>query len=115
MRPIGVSLGRCPTPGLRQLKGLTGIKRLWTDGVLFSERVPEKHWQVWLASAYGDDLYVYEMYSWKLLKRIVVGPNPHGLSATADGRTVHVSLERLAEPRGGLVGGAPRTFTTPWL
>jgi DNA-binding beta-propeller fold protein YncE len=99
------------TPGLRQLKGLTGIKRLWTDGVLFSERVPEKHWQVWLASAYGDDLYVYEMYSWKLLKRIVVGPNPHGLSATADGRTVHVSLERFAEPRGELVWVDTKTFS----
>ena len=79
--------------------------------MLFSERVPEKHWQVWLGSAYGDDLYVYEMYSWKLLKRIVVGPNPHGLSATADGRTVHVSLERFAEPRGELVWVDTKTFS----
>src|SRR5262249_61646814 len=67
------------TPGLRPLKGSTGIKRLWTDGVLFSERVPEKHWQGWLASAYGADLYVYGMYSWKLPKRIVARPKPHGL------------------------------------
>jgi DNA-binding beta-propeller fold protein YncE len=99
------------TPGLRQLKGLTGIKRLWTDGTQFFTSVPDRHWQVWVGSAYGDDLYVYEMNSWRLLKRITVGPNPHGLSATADGRTVHVSLERFAEPRGELVWVDTRTFT----
>jgi DNA-binding beta-propeller fold protein YncE len=97
------------TPGLRQLKGLTNIRRLWTNGVQFSDHVPDRQWQVWLGSAYGDDMYVYELGSFKLLNRFTVGPNPHGLSATADGRTVHVVLEHFDEPRGELIWVDTRT------
>jgi DNA-binding beta-propeller fold protein YncE len=98
------------TTGLAQLKGLTDIRRLWTDEAHFRDRVPEKQWQVWLASAYGDDIYVYEMGSFKLLKRLTVGPYPHGLSATADGRTVHVALERFDDPLGEVIWVDARTF-----
>src|SRR6185503_3277577 len=54
---------------------------------------------------------VYELGSFKLLKRLTVGPNPHGLSATADGRTVHVSLEHFDDPVGELVWVDTKTFT----
>ena len=73
--------------------------------------MPNKQWQVWLGSAYGDDIYVYELGSFKLLKRLEVGPNPHGLSATADGRTVHVSLEYFDDPTGEIVWVDTRTLT----
>jgi len=96
---------------LRQLKSLTGIRRLWADGLQFWDHVPDKQWQVWLGSAYGDDMYVYELGSFKLLKRITVGPNPHGLSATADGRVVHVSLEHFDDPVGELVWIDTKTLT----
>lgn len=49
--------------------------------------------QLWIANAYGNDIHVYEVGSFDFLGRYVVGPNPHGISATADGRTVHVALE----------------------
>ena len=77
------------TRGLALLRGLPELRRLWSSESQFFENPPIKQWQVWLASAYGDDIYVYEAGSFNLLKRLVVGPNPHGLSATADGRTVH--------------------------
>jgi DNA-binding beta-propeller fold protein YncE len=99
------------TQGLRQLKGLTGLRRLWADGLHYWESAPDKQWQVWLGSAYGDDIYIYELGSFKLLKRLTVGPNPHGLSATADGRTVHVSLEHFDDPYGELAWVDTRTLT----
>lgn len=99
------------TQGLRQLKGLTGLRRLWADGLQFWESVPDKQWQVWLGSAYGDDIYIYELGSFKLLKRLTVGPNPHGLSATADGRIVHVTLEHFDDPVGELLWVDTRRLT----
>jgi DNA-binding beta-propeller fold protein YncE len=98
------------TPGLRQLKGLTDLRRLWASTSQFWDRVPDRQWQVWAASAYGDDIYVYELGSFKLLKKLTIGPNPHGLSATADGRTVHVALERFDDPVGEVIWVDPKTF-----
>jgi DNA-binding beta-propeller fold protein YncE len=51
--------------------------------------------QLWVTNAFGDDVHVFEVGTWKLLKTIKVGPNPHGISATADGKTVHIALENF--------------------
>ncbi len=98
------------TQGLKQLRGLKSLRRLWTNASDFATRPVQKQWQAWLASAYGDDIYIYELGSFRLLKRLVVGPNPHGLSVTADGRTVHVAVERFDDPRGELVWVDTTTF-----
>jgi DNA-binding beta-propeller fold protein YncE len=98
------------TQGLAQLKGLSDLRRLWGAESQFWEAAPTRQWQVWLASAYGDDMYVYELGSFKLLKHFAVGPNPHGLSSTADGRTVHVALEHFDDPVGELAWIDTRTF-----
>jgi DNA-binding beta-propeller fold protein YncE len=110
LETLNLRYTKVTTPGLRHLKGLTGIKRLWTDGLQFSDKIPDRQWQVWLASAYGDDIYAYELGSFKLLKRFAVGPNPHGLSASADGRTVHVALEHFRDPKGELAWVDTKTF-----
>jgi DNA-binding beta-propeller fold protein YncE len=111
LETLNLRYTKVTTQGLRQLKERTGIRRLWTDESRFLQSVPDKQWQVWLASAYGDDIYVYEIGSFKLLKRLTVGPNPHGLSATADGRTVHVSLEHFDDPLGELIWVDTKTLT----
>jgi hypothetical protein len=111
LETVNLRYTKVTTQGLRQLKGLTELRRVWTDGLQFSESVPEKQWQVWLASAYGNDMYVYELGSFKLLKHFTVGPNPHGLSATANGRIVHVALEHFDDPMGELVWIDTRTWT----
>jgi DNA-binding beta-propeller fold protein YncE len=59
--------------------------------------------QLWVTNAYGDDVHVFEVGTWKLLKTIQVGPNPHGISATADGKTVHIALENFGGPEGELL------------
>ena len=59
--------------------------------------------QLWVTNAYGDDIDVFEVGTWKPLKKIQVGPNPHGISATADGKTVHIALENFAAAEGELL------------
>ena len=59
--------------------------------------------QLWVTNAYGDDVHVFEVGTWKLLKTIKVGPNPHGISATADGKTVHIALENFGGKEGELL------------
>jgi DNA-binding beta-propeller fold protein YncE len=59
--------------------------------------------QLWVTNAYGDDVHVFEVGSWKLIRHFVVGQNPHGISATADGRIVHISIENISAGDGELV------------
>ena len=59
--------------------------------------------QLWVTNAYGDDVHVFEVGTWQLLKTIKVGPNPHGISATADGKTVHIALENFGGADGELL------------
>ena len=36
---------------------------------------------LWQPNAYGDDVHVVEVGSNKVIRRIVVGPEPHGIAA----------------------------------
>jgi DNA-binding beta-propeller fold protein YncE len=110
LETLNLRYTKVSTPGLGQLQGLTELKRLWAGHAQFWDTPPTRQWQVWLASAYGDDMYVYELGSFKLLKHFTVGANPHGLSATADGRTVHVALEHFDDPVGEIAWVDTRTF-----
>jgi DNA-binding beta-propeller fold protein YncE len=69
----------------------------------FSVTAAEKQRQLWVTNAYGNDVHVFEVGTFKLVRRIEVGPNPHGISATADGRTVHVALENFKNDAGELI------------
>ena len=40
---------------------------------------------------------------WILIQQFKVGPNPHGISATADGRTAHIAIENFGGEAGELV------------
>jgi DNA-binding beta-propeller fold protein YncE len=59
--------------------------------------------QLWVTNAYGEEVHVFEVGTWKLLRTIKVGPNPHGISATADGKTVHIALENFLGKEGELL------------
>lgn len=63
----------------------------------------DKRRQLWVTNAYGNDVHVFDVATFKLVRRIEVGPNPHGISATADGRTVHIALENFRTGKGELV------------
>lgn len=96
--------------GVAKLGRLPSLKRVWRADAEFSIQPPSKQWQAWLASAYGDDVFIYELGTFQLLKRLVVGPNPHGLSVTEDGRTVHVAVEHFDDPTGELIWVDTATF-----
>lgn len=49
---------------------------------------------LWQTNAGGDDIHIYDIETGKLLRRLVVGANPHGIATTAESNTVFVSLER---------------------
>ncbi len=63
----------------------------------------EKQRQLWVTNAYGNDVHIFDVETLQLIRRIEVGPNPHGISATADGRTVHVAIENFGGSEGELI------------
>ena len=71
--------------------------------LLSSTNAADTQRQLWVTNAFGDDVHVFEVGTWKLLKTIKVGPNPHGISATADGKTVHIALENFGGKEGELL------------
>jgi DNA-binding beta-propeller fold protein YncE len=90
------------------------VKRLLLVLLAYGCLVPvsraETQRQLWITNAYGKDVHVYEVGTWKLIKVLEVGPNPHGISATADGKTVHVALEHFGAKGGELVTLDTRTY-----
>jgi DNA-binding beta-propeller fold protein YncE/lysophospholipase L1-like esterase len=66
--------------------------------------------QFWITNAYGDDVQVYEVGTWKLIKTFKVGMNPHGISATDDGKTVHIAIENFKSKTGELIWIDTATF-----
>ena len=59
--------------------------------------------QLWITNSHGDDIHIYEVGTWKLVENLQVGPSPHGISATADGAIVHISIEHPDRERGELI------------
>jgi len=59
--------------------------------------------QLWVTNALGNDVHVFDVGTLKQIRHIIVGPNPHGISATADGKTVHVALENFGGSSGELI------------
>ena len=66
--------------------------------------------QLWITNSFGDDVHVYEVGTWELLRRFSVGPEPHGIAATADGRTVVIAVENFKGKHGELVWVDTATF-----
>lgn len=58
---------------------------------------------LWQTNAEGNDIHVFDLAAGALVKRLEVGPEPHGIAATADHRTVFVTIEANGSPRGELL------------
>jgi len=66
--------------------------------------------ELWQTNSRGDDIRVFDVETRRLLRRIVVGPEPHGLAAPREARVVYVTLEANDRPRGELLWIDPRTY-----
>ena len=65
---------------------------------------------LWQTNSEGDDIHVFDIESHRLVRRVVVGPEPHGIAAPDDARVVYVTLEANDRPRGELLWIDPRTY-----
>ena len=65
---------------------------------------------LWQTNSQGDDIHVFDLESRQLVRRLVVGPEPHGIAAPDDARAVYVTLEANDRPRGELLWIDPRAY-----
>ena len=65
---------------------------------------------LWQTNSTGNDVHVVDVVTNKVVKRIVVGPEPHGIAADDDASVAYVSIEAFSRPQGELVWINPRTY-----
>jgi YVTN family beta-propeller protein len=65
---------------------------------------------LWQTSSEGDDIHIFDLESRQLVRRLVVGPQPHGIAAPADARVIYVAVEANDRPRGELLWIDPRVY-----
>jgi DNA-binding beta-propeller fold protein YncE len=66
---------------------------------------------LWQTNSAGDDIHVFDVESRTLLRRLVVGPEPHGIAAPSDASVIHVALEANGRAHGELLWIDPRLYT----
>ena len=65
---------------------------------------------LWQTNSQGDDIHVVEVQTHQVVKRLEVGPQPHGIAAADDASVVNVSIEAYKRPDGELLWIDPRTY-----
>jgi len=85
--------------------GFAFVLLLMAAGLVLSPKSAsaERKPYLWVTNSAGDDAHVFDVGTLKLVKHLKVGPNPHGISATADGQTIHFALEDFRSKNGSLV------------
>src|SRR5262245_58268954 len=68
--------------------------------------VPQK---LYVANSAGNDLHIIDTSTNKVIKRVEVGPQPHGLVATRDGKQLFLTIENTEGEEGELVWFDPAT------
>jgi YVTN family beta-propeller protein len=59
--------------------------------------------KLYVANSAGDDIHVIDTATNRLVKRVEVGPQPHGLVATAKGDLLYITIENTKGNRGELL------------
>jgi YVTN family beta-propeller protein len=65
--------------------------------------------KLYVANSAGNDIHVIDPQTNKVLHRVEVGPQPHGMVATADGRQMFLTLENNDGDEGELLWFDPAT------
>ncbi len=65
--------------------------------------------KLYVANSAGNDLHIIDPATNKVIKRVEVGPQPHGLVATQDGRQLFLTVENGESDEGELVWFDPIT------
>src|SRR3954470_19328763 len=67
--------------------------------------------KLYVANSAGNDLHIIDTATNKVIKRVEVGPQPHGLVATKDGKQLFLTIENGESEEGELVWFDPVTDT----
>jgi len=82
--------------------------------LLFSSMTADVHAAakqfLWVTNAYGNDVHVIDVATHQVIKRVEVGPNPHGIAAPDDARVIYIAIENFKSPVGELLWVNPRTY-----
>jgi DNA-binding beta-propeller fold protein YncE len=65
---------------------------------------------LWQTNSEGNDIHIFRLRDFHLVRRLEVGSEPHGIAAPDDGRVVYVSLEANGRDQGELLWIDPRTL-----
>ena len=65
---------------------------------------------LWQTNSYGDDVHIIDTATNKVVKHLVVGPQPHGIAAPDDASVVYIAIEAFASPLGELIWVDPRSY-----
>lgn len=107
--------GKQRSEGTSLIVGVALLGFLITGGIagaLLLDRakaVPGKQY-LWVTNSKGDDVHVIDVESRRVVKRIVVGPEPHGIDAPDAADVVFISLQNVNGERGELLWVDPYTF-----
>jgi YVTN family beta-propeller protein len=65
--------------------------------------------RLYVTNSAGNDVHVVDMTTLEVIKRVEVGPQPHGIAAPRDARVIFVAIEAMKQPAGELVWYDPQT------
>ncbi len=75
-----------------------------------SPSTPRTSEQLWIVNTGGQDIHIYEVGTWNLLRVLTVGETPHGLIVAPDQRMAYTTPENLrSDEMGELVSIDTRT------
>jgi YVTN family beta-propeller protein len=74
-----------------------------------SLRAAEKQY-LWQTNSAGNDVHVIDVATNKVVRNLEVGPQPHGIAASADARVIYIAIEAFKKERGELIWVNPRTY-----
>src|ERR1044071_4482133 len=90
---------------------VTAYLMLALSSLVAAPRPSEPTRKLYVANSAGNDLHVIDPATNKVVKRVEVGPQPHGLVATKDGARLFLTIENTEGEEGELVWFDPLTDT----
>ena len=65
---------------------------------------------LWQTNSAGNDVHVIDVATNKVVRSFEVGPQPHGIAASADARIIYIAIEAFGRELGELIWVDPRTY-----
>lgn len=78
--------------------------------IMMAEPAAAGKQMLWVTNAYGNDVHVIDVATQEVVKRIEVGPQPHGIAAPDDASVIYIAIENFKGPLGELLWINPRTY-----